>query len=97
MFIREGAALIKLLRLLVGLAVNKLLLNCHPVSKDNRVSETPVYGCEGFEWSDLYPGPQEMRQRKMHGGWITQVSVILLEHREHTKILHLEGETEYIS
>lgn len=25
--------------------------------KDNSMSETAVYGCGGFEWSDLYPWP----------------------------------------
>lgn len=84
------------IRLLVGLVVNKQLLNCHQVSKDNSVSETPVYGCGGFEWSDLYPALQEMGQRKMDGSWIIQVSVIFLEHRAHIKILHLTGEREYL-
>lgn len=42
------------------------------------------------------PGLQEMRQRKLDGGWITQVSVMLLEHRAHTKILLLKGEREYL-
>lgn len=80
----------------MGLVVNKLLLNCHQVSKDNSVSETPVHGCGGFEWNDLYPALQEMGQRKLDGGWIIQVSVILLEHRAHIKILHLKGEREYL-
>lgn len=33
---------------------------------------------------------QKMRQGKVDGSWVRQVSVVSLDHREQTEILHLE-------
>lgn len=53
------------------------------------MSETPFYGCAGLwmKWP-LHCASKEMRQ--LDGGWIRQVPVMPLEHKEHAKILRLE-------